>query len=162
MRSFSVVLGLQFLFLLACSEPSTGPVEVKWDRDACERCRMVLSDRNHSAQVRGGPVDGKSKVYKFDDFGGAVLWLADKPWKNDEKTEFWVNDHRDGRWIDATKAWYISGQVTPMDFGLGAQDRKTDGALNYADAVDYIHARQRKYKQPGADLKGQAHEHHHH
>jgi len=160
-RSLSVVLGLLFL-LLGCSEPSTGPVEVKWDRDSCERCRMVLSDRNHSAQVRGGPENGKSRVYKFDDFGGAVLWLADKPWKDDAKTEIWVNDHRDGRWIDARKAWYISGQITPMEFGLGAQDSKPEGAMSFSNAVAYIHARQRKFNQPGADLKGQAHEHQHH
>ena len=162
MRSLSVVFGLWGLILLGCSEPTSGPVEVKWDRDSCERCRMVLSDRNHSAQVRGGPENGKSRVYKFDDFGGAVLWLADKPWKDDAKTEIWVNDHRDGRWIDARKAWYISGQVTPMEFGLGAQDSEVENGMNYADAVDYIHARQRKFNQPGAKLKMQSHEHQHH
>ena len=162
MRSLSVVFGLWGLILLGCSEPASGPVEVKWDRDSCERCRMVLSDRNHSAQVRGGPENGKSRVYKFDDFGGAVLWLADKPWKDDAKTEIWVNDHRDGRWIDARKAWYISGQVTPMEFGLGAQDSEVENGMNYADAVDYIHARQRKFNQPGANLKMQSHEHQHH
>ena len=162
MRSLSVVFGLWGLILLGCSEPTSGPVEVKWDRDSCERCRMVLSDRNHSAQVRGGPENGKSRVYKFDDFGGAVLWLADKPWKDDAKTEIWVNDHRDGRWIDARKAWYVSGQVTPMEFGLGAQDSEVENGMNYADAVDYIHARQRKFNQPGANLKMQSHEHQHH
>ena len=52
---------------------------------------MVLSDRKHSAQVRGGPEGGQSRVYKCDDFGGAVLWLADKSWKDDPETEFWVN-----------------------------------------------------------------------
>jgi len=160
-RSLSVMAVLA-LVLMACSEPSTGPVEVKWDRDSCERCRMVLSDRKHSAQIRGGPQNGKSRVYKFDDFGGAVLWLEDKPWKDGVKTEFWVNDHRDGRWIDARKAWYLSGQVSPMEFGLGAQDSKVEGAMSFEQAVAYIHARERKFNQPGADLKGQAHEHQHH
>ncbi len=44
------------LLLAACSgDPGTGPKDVRWDRDACERCRMVLSDRNFSAQIRYFP-----------------------------------------------------------------------------------------------------------
>ena len=67
-------LGLIVLLALsACSDNGTGPVEVKWDRDACERCRMVLSDRYHAAQIRGGPADRKARVYKFDDIGGAIV-----------------------------------------------------------------------------------------
>ncbi|MCW8957220.1 MAG: nitrous oxide reductase accessory protein NosL [Gammaproteobacteria bacterium] len=147
---------------MSCSEPDTGPVEIKWDRDACERCRMVLSDRLHSAQVRGGPQGGKSKVYKFDDFGGAVLWLQDKPWKDDAKTEIWVNDHRDGHWIDGRKAWYITGQITPMEFGLGAQDTAVDNALNYQQAIDYIVQREARFNAPGVDLKEQMNEHKQH
>lgn len=122
---------------------------------------MVLSDRKHAAQIRGGPENSRSRVYKFDDIGGAVLWLDNKPWKNRPETEFWVNDHRDGRWIDARQAWYLSGQITPMEFGLGAQDTRTEGAMSFKEAVAYIHVRERKYNQPGADLKGQAHEHQH-
>ena len=37
-----------------CSgDPGTGPLEVRWDRFSCDRCRMVLSDPKHSAQVLG-------------------------------------------------------------------------------------------------------------
>ena len=117
--------------LSGCSENGSGPVEVKWDRDACERCRMVLSDRRHAAQIRGGPAGERARVYKFDDIGGAIVWLEDKSWKDDPRTEFWVTDHRDGHWIDARKASYLSGQMTPMDFGYGAQDEPADGGVAY-------------------------------
>jgi len=152
---------LPLLFLFACDKNETGPVEVKWDRDACERCRMVLSDRMHAAQIRGGPKDKKSKVYKFDDIGGAILWLQDKPWKEDARTEIWVNDHRDGHWIDARNAWFIKGHITPMEFGLGAQEEKTEQALNYQQAISYIVERELRFNKSGADLKGQMHEHQH-
>ena len=149
------------IILSACSETDTGPVEVKWDRDVCERCRMMLSDRYHSAQIRGGE---KAKVYKFDDIGGAILWIQDKSWKDDEKTEIWVNDHRTGNWIDARKAWYVTGQSTPMEFGLGAQREEPVSGMTYAQAEAYIIERDRKYNQSGADLKDQSdeHQHHHH
>ncbi|MCW8853146.1 MAG: protein NosL, partial [Gammaproteobacteria bacterium] len=86
-----LIFVITVILLAGCSETSTGPVEVKWDRDVCERCRMMLSDRYHAAQIRGGE---KSKVYKFDDIGGAILWLQNKDWKDNETTEIWVNDHR--------------------------------------------------------------------
>ena len=52
--------------LAACGRASMpeGMAEVKWDRDTCVRCSMVLSDRRFAAQVRGGPKDaGASKAY---------------------------------------------------------------------------------------------------
>ena len=81
-----VLLCMVFLVASCTGDPGTGPVEVKWDRDTCERCRMVLSDRFHSAQVRGGPAGEKTKVYKFDDIGCAVIWLEDKTWKDEQRT----------------------------------------------------------------------------
>lgn len=156
---FKIILFVVALITLsACSEDASGPVEVKWDRDVCERCRMMLSDRYHSAQIRGGE---KSKVYKFDDIGGAILWLQDKDWKDNEKTEVWVNDHRTGDWIDARQAWYVTGQSTPMEFGLGAQREAPIDGKSYADAEAYIIEREKKFNQSGADLKEQADEHEH-
>ncbi len=160
-RTRGLLLSLLPVFLLilgGCDRgPATGPEEVRWDRETCERCRMVLSDRMHSAQVRGGD---DRKVYKFDDIGGAILWLEDKAWKEDPTTELWVNDHRDGRWIDGYKARYVGGQVTPMEFGLGAQDSPLDGSMDYAAAREHVLAHQKKYNQPGMPLKEHMHEHH--
>ena len=142
------------LLLVACGgDPGTGAVEVKWDRDACERCRMVLSDRNHSAQVRFNPLGSKrSKVLKFDDIGCAVVWLRDKPWKDDATTQLWVTDHRDGGWIDAKTATYIKGQTTPMEYGLGAQAETIDGGLSFAEAQKHIMYIEEKFNIHGVDL----------
>ncbi len=142
-----------------CSgEPSTGPVAVKWDRDACERCRMVLSDRRHAAQIRFTGPDGRSRVVKFDDLGCAMVWLQDKPWRGAAGTEFWVNDHRDGRWIDARQAYYVSGHSTPMEYGIGAQDAPLAGALRYAEAESRVLAIEARYNRHGADVRAHAHE----
>ena len=56
------------LLLAACSgAPETGPKAVKWDRDACARCRMVLSERPYAAQVRyRGPDSRFTQVALFD------------------------------------------------------------------------------------------------
>lgn len=129
-------------FLAGCdSAPETGPGVVHWDRDVCARCIMTVSDHNFSAQIRGGEEGRKTKLYFFDDIGCAVIWLNEQSWRDDPRTEIWVTDWRNGDWIDATKAWYVTGKTTPMDFGLGAQSDSQDGAYDYDKAIGHIYSR---------------------
>lgn len=138
-RKFSSLLVAAFLLLTACGEDVlTGPVDVKWDRDNCDRCKMMLSDRHFAAEVRYLANDKKSRAYKFDDLGCAVIWLQDKPWRNDATTEIWVTDHTTGKWLDARKAFYIKDRVSPMGYGLGAQADRNSNALDFAGAQQHI------------------------
>ncbi len=131
--------------LAGCSgKPETGPGDVRWDRDTCARCAMAVSDRHYAAQVRGGSAGQKTRLHFFDDVGCAVFWLDEQDWKADSRTEVWVTDWRDGEWIDARAAWYVEGKTTPMDFGLGAQAERDEGALDYARAVAFIHDRRQR------------------
>lgn len=141
LKSLLLVSLLPALLLLsACEEEkTTGAVKVRWDREICARCAMAVSDRNYSAQVRGGRKDKKAKVYKFDDVGCAVIWLDKQKWKDDARTEIWVNEYNSGKWIDARKAWYVKMNNTPMDYGLGAQKEKVDGAINFEQAKKHIY-----------------------
>lgn len=50
-------------------------VEIKWDRDTCARCSMVISDRRFAGEIRGGP---DNTVFKFDDPGCLAFWLRKK------------------------------------------------------------------------------------
>lgn len=159
MRNVFLVIAT-LLVSFSCSQQETGPVEVKWDRDGCDRCRMVLSDRYHAAQVRSGEEGKKNKVFKFDDLGCAIIWLQDKPWK--DKAEIWVNDYKTGEWLDARKANYITGQITPMEFGLGAKATATEDSMDFSRVESYILEREARFNQPDSDLKGQANEHQHH
>jgi len=127
------------LMLSACSQQDeTGPGKVRWDQETCARCAMSVSDHNYSAQVRGADAGSITRLYKFDDIGCAVLWLKKQPWKNDPRTEIWVTDYRNGQWIDARKASYVTGRITPMGYGLGAQPEAADGLLDYAGARKHI------------------------
>jgi nitrous oxide reductase accessory protein NosL len=130
---------LVLLLLTACAaELDTGPVEVEWEQDACNRCNMVLSDGHYAAQVRTLLPGEESKVYLFDDIGCALVWLDDKPWKEDPATEIWVNDYQTGAWIDARKAYYVSGHQTPMLYGLGAQGQATPDSVGFERARSHI------------------------
>ncbi|HIP18627.1 MAG TPA: hypothetical protein EYG78_04750 [Sulfurovum sp.] len=102
---------------------STELQEVHWDRDMCERCKMVTSDRYHSVQVIN-PKTGRS--YMFDDIGCALLWFDEEKiaWK--EQAKVWITDAKTGEWIDAREAFYDAGNVTPMAYGFSAHTKKED------------------------------------
>ncbi len=151
------ILATLTLLLSACSgEPETGPVEVKWDQNNCERCRMMLSDRNFAAQIRYFPEGKRSKAVKFDDIGCAVLWLKDQQWKDDPKTQVWVTDHRSGEWIDARKATYIRKNNSPMGYDLGAQSEADAEGLNFAKAIEHIEQIENEF-----NVHGMQHQHMH-
>ena len=124
-----LILLLPLLLLTGCFEPETGPEKIRYDRDSCEICRMIISDPRFAAEIRGGP---KQKLHKFDDLGDAIHWLKTKPWKDAPETKIWVMDMRDGKtWLDARKAWYLPGQISPMDYGYGAVKEKLPGAVDW-------------------------------
>ncbi len=145
--SFVFIILVQVFF--ACTQKvETGPVEVRWDRVICERCKMAVSDHYYSAQVRGSPAEKRTKVYFFDDLGCAVIWMEKQEWKTNSRTEIWVNDYETGNWLDAKNASYIKGKITPMDFGLGATIEESLLTINYDQAVEFIYqVRDRKMKQ---------------
>ena len=149
-RIAAIVLGL---LLVACSNnPATGPAETKWDRQACERCRMVLSDRHYAAQVRVFPKGKRSKVFYFDDFGCASLWLQDQPWNEDPRTQIWVKDHRNGEWLDARGAHYVKDRITPMEYGLGAQKEQAPGSIDFENAGQHVAAVEQRLDARGEEL----------
>jgi copper chaperone NosL len=99
--------------------------EIKWDRDTCVRCSMVISDRRFAAEMRGGE---KGIVFKFDDIGCAVFWLRDKAegtsrgWRK-PATRLWVADAagKGDKWLDARKAHYSGGAMSPMGYNFSAR-----------------------------------------
>jgi len=127
--------------LTGCSsEPLTGAAEIKWDRDTCERCRMVISDRAFAAQIR----DPMKKVHKFDDFGCAVFWKEHQTF-SDAESEFWVVDSRaepaGSKWLDARKAAYVGGKRSPMGYGYAGVADGTADAASFAEARKLILAK---------------------
>jgi len=122
--------------LLGCSqEPASGPAEIRWDQQVCERCSMAIGDARFAAQVRGGP---EQKLYRFDDIGCAVVWLEDRPWKDEAATEIWVADYENGGWLEARGANYLRVMHSPMGYGLGAVKGGGADSMDFAAAVAHI------------------------
>jgi hypothetical protein len=109
-------------------EPATGPVEIHWDRDSCERCDMLISDRAAAAQVR---LPGE-RAHKFDDVGCALLWLDARQSPSAPAAEIWVAAEDGLGWQRAEAARYRARRGTPMGYGFVPARAGESGGLDLA------------------------------
>ncbi|MDR2837944.1 MAG: nitrous oxide reductase accessory protein NosL [Azonexus sp.] len=122
-----------------------GMVEIKWDRDTCTRCKMVISDRRFAAELRGGPQDS---AYKFDDIGCLLFWLREQtptlPWLADPATRQWVADMNNKgeqlHWLDPRQAHYVS-RHSPMGYNFAATAQPQAGSQDFATMREHLLAR---------------------
>ncbi|MBF0425674.1 MAG: nitrous oxide reductase accessory protein NosL [Magnetococcales bacterium] len=131
-RRFLFPLCVLFL-LAACGQQEQGPEPIHWNRDVCERCRMMISDPHYAAQLR----DARGKPHLFDDFGDLVLWLKEHD-QLQAPLILYVADQESGQWLDARKARYVKGQLTPMGFGMAAHAQARPGDMSFQEAVTHL------------------------
>ena len=131
--------------LAACGKRGDWPEgmqEIKWDRDTCVVCSMVISDRRFAGEMRGGP---KNIVFKFDDPGCIALWLADKsaayPWMREPATRLWVADvgsrGEEVAWLDGRAAHYVT-KTSPMGFNFGAVPHPQAGSVDFSTMCEHV------------------------
>ncbi len=130
-----------FLVFSGCTEDknSNGMSKVHWDRDICERCKMIVSERKFAVQI----INPETKQsYMFDDLGCAVVWFIEKDltWFNEAR--IFITDATTGEWVNAREAVYIDDTMTPMNYGLSAYSKETvfenQSKLNFEQAVKKI------------------------
>jgi copper chaperone NosL len=134
MKKFSLLALIFALFLIGCdSKIDLSPKEIKWDREICERCKMIISDRFYAAQVIN-PQNGKR--YYYDDIGCTILWFDEAKITWEKEAVIYVTDASSGKWINAKEAYWTYGKVTPMDFGFSAYEWPQTGLENHT--FDYM------------------------
>ncbi len=101
------------------------PIEMKLNKYQDSDCGMVIEDLEHASQVVA--LDGKT--WFFHDHGGFINWLKDKSFKDD--VVIWVMAKDTHKWIYAKEAYYSLTDITPMGYGFGAYENKTDKMIDY-------------------------------
>lgn len=121
-------LVLPALLLAACAaRVPSGPPELRLGVDACEGCRMTISDARYAAAVSGDQ-DGETRLLAFDDIGCLARWESRN--SGFVPRHRWVHDRAKGDWIDASTAVFARSPAwaTPMGSGLAAfADRRDAG-----------------------------------
>lgn len=118
------ILGLiVVLVMLGCDgKVDISPKEVKWDREECERCAMMLGDPDFAAQIVS--IDDGS-TYFFDDIGCAFLWLNNTGNPLDlEDVKIYVRNIENKNFIDAREALFTTDRISPMSYNYLAHDPK--------------------------------------
>jgi hypothetical protein len=117
--------------VVLAQRPPEGPEPVAWDRVACARCRMLVSEPRFAAQAHthGGA------VLHFDDPGCALLWTHEHA---ADVHELWLRDAGSERWLRRGEAGFVATGPTPMGYGLGARPRSVANALLPEEALAQV------------------------
>ena len=154
-KSFALLLSTVTLF--GCGPKiNLEPENPTWDRTVCERCRMMVTDRQYSAQVVN-PKNGKH--FYFDDFGCAVNWLEEAKPEWAGEAIIYVTSAKDGTWLDVKKAVIAKPFITPMSYGYGVV-AKADQVPEGKTVVTWEAAREDLMRLKLEKMKNRAHVHH--
>jgi copper chaperone NosL len=96
----------------ACSAP--GPRDIAYNSDACDYCRMTISDERFAAQF----ITSKGKVHAFDSIEClAAFYLAGRT--PTDRGDIWVSDFaHPGRWVAAERAVFARSKTRQSPMGL--------------------------------------------
>lgn len=120
-----LALAAALLGLAACGKPAAeGPPGIHYDRDACARCGMIISE----ARFASGYVDAQGETVAFDDLGELLAAVAGDPAL---AAAAYVHDAQDGRWLRASDAVFVKllpALTTPMGSGYAAFGSEKEAA----------------------------------
>lgn len=119
------------LLVVGCARPSSGPVPIAYDKEACAYCRMLIGDPRFAAQL----VTDAGEVYSFDDPGCLFRFVSER---HPRVRASWFRDSRGDRWLAAGKVAFVQGAKTPMGWGFAAVDLTTPGARTYDEAMQSV------------------------
>lgn len=101
------------------------PIEMEAGVYQDSDCGMVIDDLRDVSQI----IIKSGKGWFFHDHGGFVKWLEDKEFRDSAK--IWVMSRDTKKWIDAREAFYSLRDNTPMGYGFGAYEKKSDGHVDF-------------------------------
>ncbi len=140
LSKYFLLLLLTLFTFTACQDKKNNELaKIHWDRDMCERCVMVLSEKNYAVQIEN-PVT--KKKHKFDDIGCVVLWFKETKQDWFDTAKIWVKDEKTQKWINARESLWTYGNITPMNYGLAAYTKESlpenKKTLTFTQAVEII------------------------
>lgn len=132
--NYLVYLGVIYTLLSCVGNADLNPRKVKIGIDKCVKCQMIIEEDHYVVQA----ANDRGDVKFFDDLGCYVRYHDNALWKRfagKNKFAVWITDAETGEWIPVQKAWYREGDVSPMNYGIGALKNKSQNSFDYNTAV---------------------------
>lgn len=101
------------------------PIEIVLKHFQDSDCGMVITDLTYASQV----VAPDGKTWFFHDHGGMARWLELRKFK--DEAVIWVYAKDTKKWIDGKKALYSRDDITPMNYGFGAYEKRGEKLISY-------------------------------
>jgi copper chaperone NosL len=105
-----VAIVLVSLSMTGCD---TGPVPIRYGKEACDHCKMTLIDKKAGGEI----VTAKGKVFRFDDTRCIIEYLESGVIKKDNAATVYLVDYSgDGSFIPSGNAFLLKSDAlhTPM------------------------------------------------
>jgi copper chaperone NosL len=118
------------LLLILTAGCSAGPEPIRWGTDACDTCRMVLSDKQFGAEL----VETGGQVRKFDGLDELLTFTS----QSGRTGKIYVTNGQDGSLVPVEKAVIVrspginspmGGEITTFDSKYAAEDWVKDQKL---------------------------------
>ncbi len=101
------------------------PIELGKTNDT--QCAMLIKSEENAVEV----IAPDGRTWFFDDPGCMVLWLKDKPFK--DQATLWVHTIDTKEWIDGRKAFYGVTDHSEMHYGFGARAKPNKETIDFAE-----------------------------
>ncbi|MCD2424355.1 nitrous oxide reductase accessory protein NosL [Niabella pedocola] len=134
-KSYALALSFIAVAILFSSCTSNSPQPVLLNKDACDFCKMTISDGRFVAEL----ITRNGRIYKFDDMGCLLHYIKENGNGNTRKV--YVADFKKNNVLtDATTAWFIQSEAlkSPMAGNIAAfpvKDNAIKEAAGYQAAV---------------------------
>ncbi len=106
---------------------------IHWGREQCTRCGMTIGDVRFAVRLAGGP---RRQQWHFDDVGCAISWLERQGLVAEGLAAFEVaalaSTGQAVQWLDARRARYLPGRLSPMGYNHGAVADAPPGSIDFA------------------------------
>ena len=137
LKTPATALMIASVFLLgSCS--NSGPQSIALNKDACDFCKMSISDGRYMAEI----ITKKGRVYKFDDVSCLIKYAAEQG--KDNIAQYYIgNSEKENELIDATTAWYVTHEnyKSPMGGNTAAfvskQNAEDAAAKQQTNAINW-------------------------
>ncbi|GAB1462119.1 nitrous oxide reductase accessory protein NosL [Pedobacter sp.] len=134
MKNTISILLTVVLFFISCG--NEGPEPINYNRDACEFCKMTISESRFAAQL----ITVKGRVYKFDDL--QCLLQYDQTNKEVPVKNYYIaNFSANKALIDAKSAYFVKSETlrSPMGGNVAAfAEQKTAAAYASKNQTDIV------------------------